>query len=139
MRFPIVIGFIVGGIGFLWLALSTGTTATYWDLLLPLLCVGAGVPLILPPLTTVVLASVSQSQVGLASATLNTGRQIGAAAGVAVLGSLLTAAPTLVAGFRWGMIISSIIYLASTILALRFVPNDPHVRTKANRIEGEVI
>ena len=78
MRFPIVTGFILGGIGFFWLAFATGNATTYSGLLLPLLCVGAGVPLILPPLTTIVLASVDRSQVGLASATLNTG-QIGRA------------------------------------------------------------
>ncbi|MBV9733055.1 MAG: MFS transporter [Verrucomicrobia bacterium] len=139
MRFPILTGFVLAGIGYFWLAFATGPTTTYLGLLLPLLCVGAGVPLILPPLTTVVLASVDRPQVGLASATLNTGRQVGAAAGVAVLGSLLTSAPTLVAGFQWGMIISSIIYFIGTILTLRFVPNDPHLRIEAERNEGEII
>jgi DHA2 family methylenomycin A resistance protein-like MFS transporter len=139
MRFPILIGFVVGGIGFFWLAFATGSATTYWGLLLPLLCVGAGVPLILPPLTTVVLASVDRSQVGLASATLNTGRQIGAAAGVAVLGSLLTGAPTFVAGFQWSMIISSVIYLMGTVLTLRFVPNDPHLRIESDRSDAEII
>jgi len=84
--------------------------------------VGAGVPLILPPVTTVVLASVDRSQVGLASATLNTGRQVGAAAGVAVLGSLLSAAPGFVAGFRWAMIISGVVYVVSTVIAIRYIP-----------------
>jgi MFS transporter, DHA2 family, methylenomycin A resistance protein len=131
MRFPTVTGFVIAGIGFLWLAFASGSATHYSGLLLPLLCVGAGVPLILPPLTTVVLASVDRPQVGLASATLNTGRQIGAAAGVAVLGSLLTAAPTLLVGFRWGMIISSIIYLIGTVLTLRFVPHHLHSRIEA--------
>jgi MFS transporter, DHA2 family, methylenomycin A resistance protein len=137
MRFPIVTGFILGGIGFFWLAFATGTATTYSGLLMPLLCVGAGVPLILPPLTTVVLASVDRSQVGLASATLNTGRQIGAAAGVAVLGSLLTAAPTLAAGFRVGMIVSSIIYLVGTVLTLRYVPRNLSLPNGAS--EAEII
>lgn len=128
MRFPIVTGFVLAGIGYLWLAFVTGTTTSYSTFLAPLLCVGAGVPLILPPLTTVVLASVDRPQVGLASATLNTGRQIGAAAGVAVLGSLLTAAPSFVVGFQWGMIISSIIYLIGMVLTLRFVPHSPRSR-----------
>jgi MFS transporter, DHA2 family, methylenomycin A resistance protein len=139
MRFPIVTGFVVAGIGYFWLAFVTDAKTPYPGLLLPLLCVGAGVPLILPPLTTVVLASVDRSQVGLASATLNTGRQIGAAAGVAVLGSLLTSAPALVAGFQWGMIISSIIYLIGVLLTLRFVPNDPHLRMETSGGEGEII
>ena len=44
-----------------------------------------------------------------------------AAAGVAVLGSLLTSAPTFVAGFQWGMIISSVLYLIGTGLTRRAV------------------
>jgi len=60
-------------------------------------------------------------------------------AGVAVLGSLLTGAPTFVAGFQWGMIISSIIYLIGTILTLRFVPNDPHLRIDAGGSDAEII
>ena len=139
MRFPILTGFVVAGIGYLWLAFATGPGTPYWGLLLPLLCVGAGVPLILPPLTTVVLASVDRSQVGLASATLNTGRQIGAAAGVAVLGSLLTGAPAFVTGFQWGMTISSIVYLIGAVLTLRFVPNDPHLRIESDRSDAEII
>jgi DHA2 family methylenomycin A resistance protein-like MFS transporter len=122
MCFPIATGFIVAGIGFFWLSFATSETANYPTLLLPLLCVGAGVPLILPPVTTVVLASVDRSQVGLASATLNTGRQVGAAAGVAVLGSLLSAAPSFVAGFRWAMIISGVVYVVSTVIAIRYIP-----------------
>jgi DHA2 family methylenomycin A resistance protein-like MFS transporter len=139
MRFPIVTGFVVAGIGFLWLGLATNTFVSYSGLLLPLLCVGAGVPLILPPLTTLVLASVDRSQVGLASATLNTGRQIGAAAGVAVLGSLLRAAPDLVAGFRWGMIISSIIYLVGTVITLRFISREVNLGTETSRTDGELV
>src|SRR5258708_23474268 len=82
--------------------------------------------------TTVVLASVDRAQVGLAPATLNTGRQIGAAAGVAVLGSLLKTAPSLVAGFRWGMIISSVIYLIGTVMTLRFLSRDSNLGAEVN-------
>jgi DHA2 family methylenomycin A resistance protein-like MFS transporter len=89
-------------------------------------------------LTTVVLASVDRAQVGLASATLNTGRQIGAAAGVAILGSLLKAAPSLVVGFRWGMIISSVIYLIGTVITLRFISKGSNLGTEVNR-DGEMV
>ena len=122
MRFPIVVGFITGGIGFFWLGLATDETAGYANILLPLLGIGAGVPLILPPVTSVLLASVDRSQVGLASATLNAGRQIGAAAGVAVLGSLLSASHNFVAGFRVAMIISGVSSIIGTLLAIRFIP-----------------
>src|SRR3984957_2834885 len=122
MRFPIVVGFLIGGIGFFWLGLATTEKAGYANILLPLLGIGAGVPLILPPVTSVLLASVHRSQVGLASATLNAGRQIGAAAGVAVLGSLLSAHHSFVAGFRIAMIVSGVTFIVGTWLAVRFIP-----------------
>jgi MFS transporter, DHA2 family, methylenomycin A resistance protein len=123
MRFPIVAGFLLGGIGFFWLAFTADQEVPYLNLLPPLLCVGAGVPLILPPVTSVVLASVTRSQVGRGSATLNTGRQIGAAAGVAVLGSLLSVHQQLIIGFRWGLVLCGIIYWLSIVLTIGFIPH----------------
>jgi DHA2 family methylenomycin A resistance protein-like MFS transporter len=122
-RFPIVVGFVVGGIGFFWLGFATTENAGYANILLPLLGIGAGVPLILPPVTSVLLASVERSQVGLASATLNAGRQIGAAAGVAVLGSLLSVQHNFVAGFRAAMVVSGAACLIGTLLAIRYIPS----------------
>jgi MFS transporter, DHA2 family, methylenomycin A resistance protein len=123
MRFPIVVGFVIGGIGFFWLGFATTASAGYANILLPLLGIGAGVPLILPPVTSVLLASVDRSQVGLASATLNAGRQIGAAAGVAVLGSLFSGQHNFIAGFRVAMVVSGTACLIGTLLAIRFIPS----------------
>jgi DHA2 family methylenomycin A resistance protein-like MFS transporter len=122
MRFPIVAGLAIGGVGFFWLAFAARAGAGYAIILLPLLSIGAGVPLILPPVASLVLASVERSQVGLASATLNAGRQVGAAAGVAVLGSLVSAGHNFVAGFRIAMLVSGVIYIIGTFLAVRFLP-----------------
>jgi DHA2 family methylenomycin A resistance protein-like MFS transporter len=128
VRFPIVAGLVIGGAGFFWLAFAAHAGASYAVILLPLLSIGAGVPLILPPVTTVVLASVERPQVGLASATLNAGRQVGAAAGVAVLGSLVSAGHNFVAGFRVALVVSGVIYICGTFLAVRFLP--PHSRSR---------
>jgi DHA2 family methylenomycin A resistance protein-like MFS transporter len=124
VRFPIVAGLVIGGAGFFWLAFAAHASAGYAVILLPLLSIGAGVPLILPPVTSVVLASVNRPQVGLASATLNAGRQVGSAAGVAVLGSLVSAGHNFVAGFRVAMIVSGVIYIIGTVLAVRFLPGN---------------
>jgi DHA2 family methylenomycin A resistance protein-like MFS transporter len=137
MRFPIVIGFIIGGIGFFWLGWATNEAARYTNILLPLLGIGAGVPLILPPVTSVLLASVERSQVGLASATLNAGRQIGAAAGVAVLGSLLSANHHFVAGFRAAMVVSGVSCVIGTLLAIRFIP--PEAERRSCNLKSEAI
>src|SRR5260370_41889404 len=47
LRFPIVTGFVVAGVAFLWLVLCTNASVSYSGLLLTLLCVAAGVPLML--------------------------------------------------------------------------------------------
>jgi MFS transporter, DHA2 family, methylenomycin A resistance protein len=131
-RFPIVVGLAIGGVGFFWLAFTAQAGAGYVIILLPLLCIGAGVPLILPPVAALVLASVERSQVGLASATLNAGRQVGAAAGVAVLGSLVSAGHNFVAGFRLAMLVSGVIYVIGTFLAVRFLPGGADRRSASS-------
>jgi MFS transporter, DHA2 family, methylenomycin A resistance protein len=128
VRFPIVAGLFIGGVGFFWLAFAAHAGASHAIILLPLLSIGAGVPLILPPVTSIVLASVDRSQVGLASATLNAGRHVGAAAGVAVLGSLVSAGHNFVAGFRVAMIVSGVICIIGTFLAVRFLPRENEAR-----------
>jgi len=132
MRFPIVAGLAIGGVGFFWLAFAAQTGAGYGTILLPLLSIGAGVPLILPPVASLVLASVDRPQVGLASATLNAGRQVGAAAGVAVLGSLVSAGHNFVAGFRIAMVVSGVIYIIGTFLAIRFLPGGADQRSASS-------
>src|SRR5260221_639983 len=52
------------------------------------------------------------------------GREVGAAAGVAVLGSLVSAGHNFVAGFRVAMIVSGVIYIIGTVLAVRFLPGN---------------
>jgi hypothetical protein len=48
------------------------------------------------------------------------------------------AAPSLVVGFRWGMIISSVIYLIGTVMTLRFISRDSNLRTEVNS-DGEMV
>ena len=51
--------------------------------------VGATASFVVTPMTTVVLASVAKEQSGIASASLNTARQMGGVLGVAILGTVL--------------------------------------------------
>src|SRR5258708_38723123 len=57
VRFPIVAGLVIGGGGFFWLAFAAPAGAGYAVILLPLLITRASLPLLLPPVTSVVLAS----------------------------------------------------------------------------------
>src|SRR5260370_40117753 len=80
VRFPIVAGLVIGGAGFFWLAFAADAGAGYAVILLPLLRIGAGVPLLLPPLTSFVVAAGVAPHVGLASHTLNGRHERGAVA-----------------------------------------------------------
>ena len=59
------------------------------------LLIGIGAPFVIVPMATVVLASVEKQFSGMASATLNTFRQMGGALGVAILGTALGRKPTI--------------------------------------------
>lgn len=65
-----------------------GTGASGWAFAPALLVTGAGIGLVAPPIIDVVLARVPVSDGGSASGVLNTAEQLGAAAGVAVVGSV---------------------------------------------------
>ena len=51
---------------------------------------GIGLGLVMSPMTTAVMSTVPQARAGMASATLNTTRQVGGVFGIAVLGAIVT-------------------------------------------------
>jgi hypothetical protein len=59
----------------------------YWWLLT---IMGIGLGLVMSPMTTAVMSTVPQARAGMASATLNTTRQVGGVFGIAVLGAVVT-------------------------------------------------
>ncbi len=75
------------------LLLFTGSQAgtPYPELLGPLLLLGLGLGLTISPMTAAAVAGMPPGQAGVASATINTNRQVGGALGVALLGAIVTA------------------------------------------------
>src|SRR5260221_10746164 len=71
VRFPIVAGLVIGGAGFFWLAFAAHAGAGYAVILLPLLSIGAGVPLIFSPVASMVVAAVGRPPGCLASSPLH--------------------------------------------------------------------
>ncbi|HEX6714836.1 MAG TPA: MFS transporter, partial [Thermoleophilaceae bacterium] len=78
------LGLTLIGIGMLSLALVVHPAATVWELAPALVAIGAGIGLVLPNIVATALAAVPEEDVGKASGVLNTARQVGAVAGVAV-------------------------------------------------------
>ena len=73
------------------LYIDRGNAVSYLPLASVLVVAGAGFGLALVPATAAVLGAFPAERSGIAASTINTSRQIGAVAGVAVLGSLINA------------------------------------------------
>ena len=88
-RIPIAIGMALVG-GAILAFTTVGADAFYGSYWWILTVMGIGTGLVMSPMTTAVMSSVPPARAGMASATLNTTRQVGGVFGIAVLGSIVT-------------------------------------------------
>jgi predicted MFS family arabinose efflux permease len=85
----VVIGMALQTAGMFWV--SRGADH-YWGLVVPLVVTGCGISLAMPAAQSAAMAALPREAVGIASGIYSMNRQLGGAAGVAVLGSVFTAA-----------------------------------------------
>ena len=85
----VVIGMALQTAGMFWV--SRGADH-YWELIVPLVVTGCGISLAMPAAQSAAMGALPRDAVGIASGIYSMNRQIGGAAGVAVLGSVFTAA-----------------------------------------------
>jgi EmrB/QacA subfamily drug resistance transporter len=83
-RALIASGLMVSAAGLAWTALIARTGLPYWQLVPPLVVVGAGVSLALPATQSSAMTAVPPAAIGKASGTFNTLRQLGGVFGVAI-------------------------------------------------------
>ncbi|MDX3005521.1 DHA2 family efflux MFS transporter permease subunit [Kribbella solani] len=88
-RSLVVIGLALQSAGMFWI--SRGAEH-YWELILPLVITGCGVSLAMPAAQSAAMAALPPHAVGIASGVYSMTRQLGGAAGVAVLGSVFASA-----------------------------------------------
>ncbi|MEV0742295.1 MFS transporter [Streptomyces sp. NPDC050549] len=87
-RWPLVLGLAVAGVsalGLLRLDVTSPYSAIWWNFAL----LGAGIGLCGTPMNTIAMSAVDAKRAGMASAIINTLRQVGQVFGVAVLGALV--------------------------------------------------
>jgi DHA2 family methylenomycin A resistance protein-like MFS transporter len=101
-------GMAVGCVALLWI----GPATAYAWVLGPFLIMGAGLGLLVPPLTSALLGSVDKQRSGLASGVLNAARQTGSVLGVSLMGALLAAG--VVVGARTSFALAAML-LAATV------------------------
>jgi DHA2 family methylenomycin A resistance protein-like MFS transporter len=97
-----------------------------------LIVIGAGLGLLVPPLTSTLLGSVEKSRSGIAAGVLNATRQTGSVLGVALFGSLIGRSGAFMTGAYASLIISACLLLAAGAVIWRgaSTPEDNTARRK---------
>jgi MFS family permease len=75
-----------------WIALIASPQVAYWELVAPLVLSGTGIAFAIPAIQTAVVGAVGPENIGRASGTLSTMRQLGGAFGVAILAAVFARA-----------------------------------------------
>ena len=103
-------------VGLVLLAAMPSTTAV-WTLALLMVLVGLSGPLVIPPVTALLLNSVPDHQAGTASGLFNTSRQLGGALAVAAFGALLAQPDGFLSGVRLSLVIAAGVALATAAIS----------------------
>jgi MFS transporter, DHA2 family, methylenomycin A resistance protein len=93
--------------------LGIGPGTPYWATCGQLIVIGAGLGLLVPPLTSTLLGSVEKSRSGVAAGVLNATRQTGSVLGVALFGALAGQANAFMAGAHASLVISAALLLVA--------------------------
>lgn len=140
-RIPITIGPLVVAAGLFWLSRMTEHTTYVPGVLGPMITLGIGMALIFVPLSLTVVSGTHTRELGLASALLNVGQQVGGSIGLALLGTIAAtvtrnqlqtagvarAAVThaVVVGYSAALEVSTLVALAGFVIAVLVVRSRP--------------
>ncbi|MFE6916427.1 MFS transporter [Streptomyces rubiginosohelvolus] len=128
-RMVLAIGGALTGIGFAWFSLFTADGSFVSDVLGPSIVASIGIGLCLAPMASLGTGGVAAHEAGAASALLNSSRQIGAALGLAALGTAAHARTgdtgtleALTDGYALGMVIGAVVVVGGVLIALVVLP-----------------
>jgi len=122
---------MTGGLVFL---AAVASSAPVWALAMLMVLVGLAGPLVMPPVTAVLLNSVPDHQAGTASGVFNTSRQFGGALAVAVFGALLARQGSFMPGLRISLLIAAGVALAAAATSLLL--RSPRRRLRAAELDA---
>jgi len=101
---------------------AVAPAAPVWVLALLMVLTGLGGPLVMPPMTAILLNSVPGGRAGTASGIFNTSRQAGGALAVAVFGALLASHSGFLTVMRVSLLIAAAAALAAAAVSTRLSP-----------------
>jgi len=117
-------GLALQAAGFAWVALSVRAGLGYPELIAPLVLAGCGASMALPATQACVVGAVPPADIGKASGTFNTLRQLGGTLGIAILAAVFTATgsyasgPSFAAGFAAAGLVAAALSLAGALAGL---------------------
>jgi EmrB/QacA subfamily drug resistance transporter len=137
----VVVGLLLQAAGLAWVALIARTGLPFAQTIPPLAIAGAGISMAIPAAQNAIMSSVAPADIGKASGTFSTSRQLGAAFGLAVAVAVFTGAGSYAtpasfsAGFGPAIGISAALSLAGAIaglgLRMRPAPSAAHASATA--------
>jgi len=110
----IATGAIMAAVGCMAL-LGTDRGTSYWSMCVQLVAIGAGLGLLVPPLTSTLLGSVEKKRSGIAAGVLNATRQTGSVLGVALFGAFVARKGAFIFGTRESLIVCAILLLGAAM------------------------
>lgn len=136
-RTLLILGGLVTATGFAWYGRIDADGTFLVDVLGPSLVVSIGFGLCLGPGVSTGTSDVADHEAGMASALLNSSRQIGASVGLAVLGTLAHARTgaaigpaALTSGYRLGLALCAGLFVIASFIALLVLPARAHHATE---------
>jgi DHA2 family methylenomycin A resistance protein-like MFS transporter len=118
-RFPMMIGGLIGAVGYV-LLVTLNAHSSFWQMLPVFLLIPFGMGLGVPAMTTAILAGVDHAWSGTASAVLNAARQAAGAMGVAIFGALASNGQA-VRGLHASGLVSAALLVTGAGLAWRWI------------------
>jgi MFS family permease len=91
-------GLFIMTIGFVWMGLTISPDISYGGLVGGFLLAGFGMALVFAPVSNMLIGSVPETDIGKASGTNNTVREVGGALGIAVMTAIFTGAGSYASG-----------------------------------------
>jgi MFS transporter, DHA2 family, methylenomycin A resistance protein len=116
-RTVIIAGLILMTVGLAILGTVPSSTPV-WMLATLMLLIGLAGPLVMPPMTAVLLNSVPTHHAGTASGVFNTSRQVGGALAVAVFGALLARPDSFMPGLHASLLVAAAVALAAAAASM---------------------
>jgi EmrB/QacA subfamily drug resistance transporter len=139
-RTLLMIGGLLTAAGFAWLGQISADGAFVTDVLGPSIVVGVGFGLCLGPVVSTATSGVAPDETGTASGLLNSSRQIGAALGLAALGTVahdrtgqIATPETLNDGYALGLTLGAALLLVAVSIALTVLPSPAPDRPRRRR------